>query len=84
MEERYTSPLNRGVPPARALTARCPEEKIATSAGRARLALCAFQVPIGDQMRSMCEVNALGIRDNFYSLLEARRPRSLGREKIDA
>ncbi len=56
-------------------------EEIATSEGRARLELCAFQVPIGDQMRSMCEVNALGIRDHFYDLLRARRPGALRRKR---
>ncbi len=56
-------------------------EEIATSEGKARLELCAFQVPIGDEMRSMCEVNALGIRDQFYASLQARRPGVLGRER---
>ena len=56
-------------------------EEIATPEGRARLELCAFQVPIGDQMRSMCEVNALGIRDHFYALLRARQPGVRGCER---
>ncbi len=32
-------------------------------------------------MRSMCEVNALGIRDHFYALLQVRRPGVLDRKR---
>ena len=28
--------------------------------------MCAFRVPIGAEMRSMCEVNATGIRERYY------------------
>jgi hypothetical protein len=40
--------------------------ELATPAGRERAGLCVFQVPIGDRLVSMCEVNALGIRDRYY------------------
>lgn len=39
----------------------------ASPGGRERLAVCAFRVPIGDRMESMCAVNALGLRDTFYA-----------------
>jgi hypothetical protein len=34
-----------------------------------------FKVPIGDELVSMCEVNALGGRDRYYESLRAA-PRS--------
>ncbi|MGH6691658.1 MAG: hypothetical protein ACREF4_13380 [Gammaproteobacteria bacterium] len=37
-----------------------------TTAGRERLALCAFRVPIEGRLEPMCAVNALGLRDAFY------------------
>jgi hypothetical protein len=40
--------------------------QLATPAGRERAALCAFQVPVGERLVSMCEVNALGVRDRYY------------------
>jgi hypothetical protein len=45
--------------------------ELETPLGRERLELCAFQVPIGDRLMSMCEVNALGLRDRYYSELAA-------------
>lgn len=41
--------------------------ELGTAAGRERLAACAFRVPIEGELRSMCEVNALGLRDAFYA-----------------
>jgi hypothetical protein len=41
--------------------------ELATAAGRERAALCVFQVPIGERLVSMCEVNALGARERFYA-----------------
>jgi hypothetical protein len=41
--------------------------EIETPLGQERLDLCAFQVPVGDTLMSMCEVNALGIRNGYYA-----------------
>ena len=43
--------------------------EIDSAAGRERIDLCVFQVPIGDRLVSMCEVNALGARDRAYEAL---------------
>jgi hypothetical protein len=40
--------------------------ELATAVGRERLALCVFKAPVGDQLVSMCEINALGLRDRYY------------------
>jgi hypothetical protein len=37
-----------------------------TPLGQARLAACAFRVPIDGRLEPMCAVNALGLRDAFY------------------
>lgn len=37
-----------------------------TPLGRERLEHCVFHVPVADQLVSMCEVNATGIRDHYY------------------
>ena len=41
----------------------------ATEEGQARLAQCVFHVPVNGELVSMCEVNALGIRDRYYAAL---------------
>jgi hypothetical protein len=42
--------------------------------GRERLALCVFKAPVGDRLVWMCELNALGLRDQYYEgLREADR-----------
>jgi 7,8-dihydro-6-hydroxymethylpterin dimethyltransferase len=41
--------------------------ELATPTGKERTALCTFQVPIGERLVSMCEVNALGVRERFYA-----------------
>ena len=41
--------------------------QINTPLGRERLEHCAFVVPIDGNFESMCEVNASGIRDRFYT-----------------
>jgi 7,8-dihydro-6-hydroxymethylpterin dimethyltransferase len=46
--------------------------ELETPLGRERLDLCAFQVPLGDRLMSMCEVNARGVRDRYYAALAAR------------
>lgn len=40
--------------------------EIATPLGQERLDACAFQVPINGELKSMCAVNALGLREEFY------------------
>jgi hypothetical protein len=45
--------------------------ELATPAGRERLDLCAFKVPVGRELVSMCEVNALGARERYYATLAA-------------
>src|SRR6266852_6113312 len=48
--------------------------ELATATGRERLALCVFKAPVGDRLVSMCELNALGLRDHYYDgLREADR-----------
>jgi hypothetical protein len=49
-------------------------EELETPLGRERLAHCVFQVPVDGELVSMCEVNALGIRERYYAQL-ARRGR---------
>lgn len=45
--------------------------ELTTPIGQERLALCVFQVPIGDRLVSMCEVNAGGVRERYYAALRA-------------
>ena len=47
-------------------------DELETPLGQERVQACAFRVPIGDGMVSMCEVNASGIRERFYETLRAR------------
>ncbi|MGE0641560.1 MAG: radical SAM protein [Thermoanaerobaculia bacterium] len=49
-------------------------EEATTERGRERIAACLFRVPVGGRMVSMCEANALGIRDRFYGELAATSP----------
>lgn len=54
-------------------------EEIETPLGRERLAHCVFQVPVDGELVSMCEVNALGIRERYYArLARAGRPATAG------
>jgi hypothetical protein len=48
--------------------------ELETPLGRERLAHCVFHVPVGGELVSMCEVNALGVRERYYAQL-ARGPR---------
>ena len=50
------------------------QAEIETTLGRERLEHCVFRVPIGDRLMSMCEVNALGIRDRYYEAMRMRGP----------
>lgn len=45
--------------------------EIDTPEGQERVGMCVFHVPINGELRSMCEVNALGIRDQYYDDIEA-------------
>lgn len=49
------------------------QAELATPQGQERLALCVFQVPVGDRMVSMCEVNAEEVRERYYAVLRAHR-----------
>jgi hypothetical protein len=40
--------------------------ELGTNTGQERLSACLFRVPIGDEMVSMCHVNAAGLRDAVY------------------
>ena len=44
-------------------------EELGTEEGKARLAQCVFHVPVNGELVSMCEVNALGVRDRYYAEL---------------
>ena len=46
-------------------------EELKTEEGRERVALCAFKVAIDGATVSMCEANAGGRREAFYSDLRA-------------
>jgi hypothetical protein len=47
-------------------------EELETPVGRERLAHCVFHVPVDGELVSMCEVNALGIRERYYAQLARR------------
>jgi MoaA/NifB/PqqE/SkfB family radical SAM enzyme len=50
-------------------------EELLTPVGQERLKLCMFRVPIGEEMVSMCETNAAGIRDKYYEEIKSgQRP----------
>ena len=42
-------------------------EELQTDEGKERLAHCVFHVPVNGELVSMCEVNALGVRDRYYA-----------------
>ena len=44
-------------------------EELQTDEGRERLAHWVFHVPVNGERVSMCEVNALGVRDRYYAAL---------------
>lgn len=44
-------------------------EQLETADGQDRLAHCVFRVPINGELMSMCEVNALGVRERYYAEL---------------
>jgi MoaA/NifB/PqqE/SkfB family radical SAM enzyme len=45
--------------------------ELATDEGRQRLHHCAFKVPVNGELKSMCEVNAAGLRDQVYADIAA-------------
>lgn len=47
--------------------------QIETPLGRERLAQCVFHVPVNGKLVSMCEVNALGVREQYYAQITAPR-----------
>ena len=47
-------------------------EEIESPLGRERIDHCVFTVNVNGEMISMCEVNALGIRENYYAGLSAK------------
>lgn len=51
-------------------------EEALSPVGQERLGLCVFNVPVGDQLVPMCEVNALGVREKFYEELRTKTPRT--------
>ena len=44
-------------------------DEIESDAGRERLAHCVFRVPMNGRLVSMCEVNAMGLREQYYGQL---------------
>ena len=44
-------------------------DEIESDAGRERLAHCVFHVPMNGRLVSMCEVNAMGLREQYYGQL---------------
>ena len=46
-------------------------DEIETPLGQERIAHCVFTVPVNGEMISMCEVNALGVREDYYAQLAA-------------
>lgn len=47
--------------------------ELAATRGRERVDLCVLKVAIGGELLSMCEVNALGLRERYYDSLRAAR-----------
>jgi hypothetical protein len=45
--------------------------ELASEEGRDRLDHCAFMVPVDGELKSMCEVNAMGVRDRVYADIAA-------------
>jgi len=49
--------------------------ELATPLGRERVDACVFRVPLDGRMVSMCEVNALGLRERYYEGLGSKSAR---------
>jgi hypothetical protein len=46
--------------------------QLQTAEGKERLGACVFQVAVNGELKSMCEVNALGLREKYYADLQRR------------
>ena len=46
------------------------KEKIETAIGQERINACVFKVPINGSLVSMCEVNALSYREEYYESID--------------
>ena len=55
--------------------------QLETPLGQERVQQCVFTVPVNGQLVSMCEVNALGIREEYYAQI-ARRPAAESRRAV--
>ena len=53
--------------------------QIETPLGQERLAQCVFHVPVNGELVSMCEVNALGVRERYYAEIAASGARHANR-----
>lgn len=49
--------------------------EIETAKGQERLKHCIFKLPIGDRLVSMCETNAMGVREAFYQEIAEKFPK---------
>ena len=60
-------------------------QEIETPLGQERLDLCIFHTAVGDRIVSMCEANALGVRDQYYEDLRAgRQPQYAAPSAVDS
>ena len=48
------------------------KQQLNSSLGQERLDACVFKVPINGELVSMCEVNALGIREQYYAAIDSQ------------
>lgn len=49
--------------------------ELETPVGQERLSQCVFHLSVNGELQSMCEVNALGIREQYYAQLTSRSTR---------
>ncbi|MBI3790636.1 MAG: radical SAM protein [Gemmatimonadetes bacterium] len=56
--------------------------QLETPLGQERVQHCVFSVPVGGELRSMCEVNALGLREQYYA--QIARPTRRAAEAVTA
>ncbi|MEO6596582.1 MAG: radical SAM protein [Planctomycetota bacterium] len=58
-------------------------QEIETPLGKERLDLCIFHTAVGDRIVSMCEANALGVRDQYYEdLMVGRQPQDTAPQPV--
>ncbi len=58
--------------------------ELATARGQERLAQCVFHLSVNGELKSMCEVNALGIREQYYAQLSRARSSSPAATRVAA